>query len=127
MKENVNQRSVIWALIFAIIFPISVFVLSKYTLPLAMSLLIILVNAIVFGVYTKMLIKSISHMDEVQIRIQFEAVSIAFVLSMLMILVLGLVGIDKNMEIGNISYLYIFPFFFLFYVIGWFITKRKYL
>lgn len=126
MKKNANLNSVLWALIFAICFPISVFGLSKYSLSTPIALLIIAINALLFGVYTVKLIRSISLMDEVQIRIQLEAVSISFVLSLLLVMVLGMVELLKNLEFDKISYLYVFPLFFLFYIIGLFISKHKY-
>jgi hypothetical protein len=126
MKEKVDQKSILWALIFAVCFPVSVFALSRYSLTLPVALLIIAINAVLFVVYTLKLIQSISYMDEVQIRIQLEAVSVAFVLSLLLVMILGLTGLVKNLGLNNINFLYIFPLFFLFYVIGLFISKRRY-
>lgn len=126
MKQKVNLKSVLWALIFSASFSISVFFLSKYPLPVLIALLIIITNAILFGIYTVKLIQTIKSMDEVQIRIQLEAVSVAFVLSLLMIMVLGMVGLVKDLGLDHINYLYIFPFFFFFYLIGLFFSQRKY-
>jgi hypothetical protein len=126
MKEKVNLNSVLWALIFSVSFTVSVFILSKYTLAVSVALLIIILNSLLFGVYTIKLIKSISHLDEVQIRIQLEAVSVAFVLSLLLVMVLGLVGLVQDLGLDSINFLYIFPALFFFYLIGLFISKRKY-
>ena len=127
MKEvKVNQRSVLWALIFAVSFSISVFILAKYSIPVSIALLIIAINSLLFGVYTVRLVQSISYMDEVQIRIQLEAVSVAFVLSLFLVMILGMAGLVRNLGLDNISYLYVFPLFFMFYIIGFFFSKRKY-
>jgi hypothetical protein len=126
MKKSVNQKSIIWALIYAVSFVGGVYVLSRYSLSLPIALLIIAVNAILFGIYTIKLIQSISFMDEVEIRIQLEAVAVAFVLSLLLVMILGMAGLVKQLGLNSISFLYIFPLLFLFYVIGLFISKRKY-
>ncbi|GGD52915.1 hypothetical protein GCM10011514_16320 [Emticicia aquatilis] len=126
MKNQVNLSSVVWALVFAIIFPISVFILSKYSISAPLALLIIGINALLFGIYTLKLIRSISILDEVQIRIQLEAVSIAFVLSLLLIMTLGLVETTKVFAFDGLSFLYIFPIFFLFYIIGLIFSNSKY-
>jgi hypothetical protein len=126
MKQTVNQKSIIWALIYAISFVASVYVLSRYSIPVPVALLIIAINAILFGIYTIRLIQSISFMDEVEIRIQLEAVAVAFVLSLLLVMVLGMIGIVKSLGLASINFLYIFPLLFLFYIIGLFISKRKY-
>ncbi len=126
MKERANLKSVIWAWIFSISFVISVFALSRYALPLPVTLLIIAINAVFFGVYAFKMIQSIGSMDEVAIRIHLEAVSVAFVLALLTVMVLGMAEIVSHFGFDKISFLYIFPLFFLFYFIGLFISKRKY-
>ena len=126
MKKKVNLKNVTWALIFAICFPVSVYCLSKYALTTPITLLIITLNALIFGVFASKQIQSVKSLDEVQMRIQLEAVAIAFVLSLLLVMVLGMLGIIKNLGLDRISYLYVFPLFFLFYFIGLFISKRKY-
>ncbi len=126
MKENMNLKSVRWALVFSISFAISVFYLSRYSPPVPLALLIIVMNALLFGVYTIKLIRSISFMDEVQIRIQLEAVSVAFVLSLLLVMLLGMAGLVRELGLADISFLYVFPLLFFFYFIGLFISYRRY-
>ncbi len=126
MKEKTSLFSPLWALIFSICFAVSVYYLSKYSIYAPIALLIIAVNALLFGTYTIKFIQSIKLLDEVQIRIQLEAVSVAFVLSLLLIMILGMAELVSGFGLYDISYLYIFPLFFLFYFIGLFISKRKY-
>ena len=126
MKEKMGLVSSLWALIFSICFPVSVYCLSKYSVSVPIALLIIAVNALLFGTYTIKFIQSIKLLDEVQIRIQLEAVSVAFALSLLLIMILGMVELASSFGLDDISYLYIFPLFFLFYFIGLFISKCKY-
>ena len=126
MKTKFDQKSVIWALIFAGCFVISTYCLSRYSFPVPIALVIIAINALVFAVYTISLIKGISLMDEVQIRIQLEAVAVAFALSLLLVMTLGLVGLVGSLGLEPINYLYTFPLLFFFYLIGFFISQRRY-
>lgn len=125
-KKRSHQVSVLWAIIFTASFVISVFGLSKFSFSVPIGLLIITINSLLLGIYAFKLIHSINFMDEVQIRIQLEAVSIAFVLSLLSVMILGLMGLIEKLNLESFSFLYIFPLFFLFYFIGLFISNRKY-
>ncbi len=126
MKERLNLNSVVWALIFAVGFAGGTFVLSRYTLAAPVAALVIAINALLFGVYTVKLIRSLRSLDEVQIRIQLEAVSIAFLLSLLLVMVLGMAGLVASFGLGTVSYLYVFPVLFFFYLIGLAVSRRKY-
>lgn len=126
MKVKTNLTNVIWALVFAISFPLSVFYLSKYNVQTPLALLIIAVNAILFVVFTAKQLQSIKTLDEVQIRIQLEAVSIAFILSLLVIMTFGMLGLVKALKFEKIDSLYIFAMLFLFYILGVIISTCKY-
>ena len=126
MKAKTKLTNVIWALVFAISFPISVFYLSKYNVQTPLALLIIVVNAILFVVFTAKQLQSIKSLDEVQIRIQLEAVSIAFILSLLVIMTFGMLGLVKALKFEEIDSLYIFAMLFLFYILGLIISTRRY-
>lgn len=126
MREKASLLSVLWALIFAVSFAGCVYFLSKDSVSVPIALLLIAINAVLFGIYAVKFIRSIKLLDEVQIRIQLEAVSIAFALSLLLVMILGMAGEVSDLGLRNISYLYIFPLLFLFYLIGIFISKRKY-
>lgn len=126
MKEKKSFLSVVWALIFSTSFVGSVYYLSKGSVSVPIALFIIVINSILFGTYSFKFIQSIKSLDEVQIRIQLEAVSYAFSLSLILVMNLGMAGLVNGLGLNNISYLYIFPLFFFFYLIGLFISKRKY-
>lgn len=126
MIIKVKSTNVIWALIFALCFPLSVFYLSKYNVQTPFALLIISVNAILFVVFTAKQLQSIKSLDEVQIRIQLEAVSIAFILSLLVVMTFGMFELVKALKFEKIDSLYIFAMLFLFYLLGLIISTRKY-
>jgi len=66
-------------------------------------------------------------MDEVQVRIQMEAVVIAFSLVLLMIMTLGLLDLVITVKKEDWGYRHLVPYFALFYFIGVVISKRKYI
>jgi len=124
MKEHADRISILWALGFSVAFPLSVYALSQGSLSVPVSILLIAVNTGLLGIYSIKLVRSLKMLDEVQIRIQLEAVTIAFVLSVHLVMIMGLT--ELAMGSGHISYLYVFPAFFLFYVMGLLISRRKY-
>lgn len=65
-------------------------------------------------------------MDEVQIRVQMEAVVIAFSFGLLLIMTLGLLDLVVTVSKEDWSYRHLVPYFTIFYFIGLFISKRKY-
>lgn len=66
-------------------------------------------------------------MDEVQIKIQLEAVVIAFSLGLMLLMTLGLLDLFITLNKEDWSYRHIVPLFATFYFIGLFMSKRKYL
>lgn len=65
-------------------------------------------------------------MDEVQIKVQMEAIVIAFSLSLILLMTLGLLDLIMTLDKADWGYTHVFPFFILFYFIGLFISNRKY-
>lgn len=125
MERN-NRLSVLLALIFSMAFALSVYVLVNNAVSSTAAVIIIGLNVLLLGIYTVRLIRNFSLLDEVQIRIQLEAVSIAFVLSLALVMVFGLIELVDGFKVDHISHLYVFPAFFLFYLIGLIISHRKY-
>jgi hypothetical protein len=65
-------------------------------------------------------------MDEHEVRIQLEAVVVAFALGLLMLMTLGLLDLVVTLKKEDWSYRHVFPYFVIFYFIGLIISKRKY-
>lgn len=65
-------------------------------------------------------------MDEVQIKIQLEAVVIAFSLGLMLLMTLGLLDLFITLNKEDWSYRHIVPLFATFYFTGLYISKRKY-
>ncbi|MEJ7610585.1 MAG: hypothetical protein WKF88_05335 [Ferruginibacter sp.] len=65
-------------------------------------------------------------MDEVERRIQLEAVVWAFTLGLLLLMTLGLLDFVVILKKADWSYIHLIPYFFTFYFLGIVISKRKY-
>ena len=125
-KKTAQQQSVIFALIHGATYLPAVWLLKHRVFEQPVSIIIAAVPVITFAVFIFKLIKSFAVMDEVKQRIQLEAVVIGFALTVMLIMIfflLGLCGISTPLWFG---YAYLVCYCWLFYFIGWFISKRKY-
>jgi hypothetical protein len=84
------------------------------------------IPVITFGLFIYCIIKGVSSMDEMQIRVQMEAVVIAFSLVLLTLMTLGLLDLVITLKKEDWGYRHLFPYFVIFYFIGLIISKRKY-
>jgi hypothetical protein len=70
--------------------------------------------------------RGIARMDELQRRMQLEALAFAFPLTLLMLMALGLLELAVGLNPNDWSYRHVWPFVFLFYVAGLVRAKRQY-
>ena len=70
--------------------------------------------------------KGIAQMDEMQRRIQLEALAFAFPITMLLLMTLGLLELAVGLNPDDWSYRHVWPFVFLSYVAGIVRAKRRY-
>ncbi|WP_170299245.1 hypothetical protein [Larkinella terrae] len=88
--------------------------------------MITVIPIITFAIFIYKLIKAFSVMDEVKQRVQLEAVVIGFSLTAMLItllFLLSLCGISNSTWFG---YGYLLGYCWIFYFIGWFISRKKY-
>ena len=79
-----------------------------------------------FGFLLLLIIRGIRGMDELERRIQLEALAVAFPLTFLLIMTLGLLELAVRLKPEDWSYRHIWPFMFLFYLVGLIVAKRRY-
>jgi hypothetical protein len=84
------------------------------------------IPVLAFALFIYSIIKGVSSMDEVQIRVQMEAVIIAFSLGLLTLMTLGLLDLVITLKKEDWGHRHLVPYFFLFYLIGLIVSKRKY-
>ena len=124
IKSTFRLKPTLFALIWAIYYLASVCGLIYFELPPPLIYAVILSNIVLFIVSIYSTLKGLKLMDELQMRIHFEAVVIAFEFALLLIMTLGLFELTKNPV--KLSYLYLFPLLYFFYFIGLAISRRKY-
>jgi hypothetical protein len=125
-KKSLNQQSIIYALIYGATYLPAAWLLKHQVVERPVSVIIAIVPVITFAIFIYKYIKAIGAMDEVKQRVQFEAVVIGFALTTMLLMVLfllGLCGISNSLWFG---YAYLVCYCWLFYFIGWMVSKRKY-
>jgi hypothetical protein len=71
-------------------------------------------------------IRAIRGMDELKIRIQLEALAVAYPLAVLLLMTLGLLELAVPLSPADWSYRHVWPFLILFYVGGVALANRRY-
>jgi len=125
-KKHLNQRSIIFALIFGATYLPAVWLLKHYVFAQPVSIIIAIVPIITFSVFIFNYIKAISVMDEVKQRVQFEAVVIGFSLTLMLMMIVFLLSLCGISNPGWFGYSQQVGYCWIFYFVGWFISKKKY-
>jgi hypothetical protein len=125
-KKHLNDRVLIYAVIWCLSYVGSLFALKTLDIPKEAGIVLTVITVLAFALFTYKYYRSIFFMDEVQIKIQMEAVVIAFSLGLLLLMALGLLELIITLNKNDWSYRYLVPLFVAFYFLGLFISKRKY-
>jgi hypothetical protein len=78
------------------------------------------------GIALLTLIRGARELDELEKRIQLEAVAFAFVLSLLLIMTLGLMELAITLNRDDWSYRHVWPMLLLLYLGGLIIARKRY-
>lgn len=124
--KNVNQNSVIFALIYGATYLPAAWLLKHQMVSKPLSIVIAIVPIITFAVFVWKLIKAFSIMDEVKQRVQLEAVVIGFSLTAMLIMLLFLLELCGVSNPDWFGYGHLVAYCWLFYFVGWFVSKKKY-
>ena len=125
-NKHVSERVLIYAILWGICYIGSLFAIKTLSLSMAVNTLLTLISVLAFSVFIYKYYRSIFFMDEVQIKMQMEAVVFAFSMGLLLISTLGLLDLYIKLNANDWNYRFLVPIFILFYFIGLIIAKRKY-
>jgi uncharacterized membrane protein YidH (DUF202 family) len=125
-KKHLNDRVLIYAVIWCLSYVGSLFALKTLEIPTEAGIVLTVITVLAFALFIYKYYRSIFFMDEVQIKIQMEAVVIAFSLGLLLLMTLALLDLVITLNKNDWSYRYLVPLFVAFYFFGLFISKRKY-
>jgi len=125
-KKIANRNSIIFALIYGATYLPAVWLLKHRVFGQPISIIIAIVPIIAFSIFIFKLIKAFSVMDEVKQRVQLEAVVIGFSLTAMLVMILFLLSLCDISNPGWFGYANLLGYCWLFYFVGWFISKKKY-
>lgn len=80
----------------------------------------------VFALFLWRYIQAVRTADELERRIQLEALAVAFPLGVLLLTTLGLVQRAVELNFQDWSYNHVWPLFFAFYLMGIALARRRY-
>ncbi|MCE6990176.1 hypothetical protein [Dyadobacter sp. CY323] len=125
-QKSANQQSVIFALLHVATYLPATWLLTRHVVDQPVSVLIAIVPVITFAIFIFKLIKAFSVMDEVNQRVQLEAVVIGFSLAVMLIMLLFLLSLCEISNPAWFGYGYLVAYCWGFYFIGWFVSRIKY-
>jgi hypothetical protein len=85
-----------------------------------------LVPVPLFSIFVWSFVRSVRRADELERRIQLEALAIAFPLGLLLLTTLGLVQRAVELDFQNWSYNHVWPMLVFFYFVGIVIARKRY-
>ncbi len=125
MKKS-KYSVLLFGIIWLVTYLVCLLIVKKIPMPKWAGISLALIPAFTFALFIYKYIKKISLMDEVEIRIQFEAVVWGFSLALLLPMILGSLNLVIILDNKNWGYLSLVNYFVLFYFIGLIISQRKY-
>ncbi len=111
---------------FLALFIIARLVLKEIELPLLVKVGISILAVLSFVYFLIQYIQRVRRLDELDRRIQLEALAIAFPLTMVLLMTLGLLELFISLPAEDFSYRHVWAFLPLFYFIGLTIAQRRY-
>jgi hypothetical protein len=113
----------LWLILY---FAIRLYLEANPALPRGIRLGLAFVPTPVFALFLWRYIRAIRTADELERRIQLEALGVAFPLGVLLLTTLGLVQRAVELNFEDWSYNHVWPYFALFYLAGIAIARRRY-
>ena len=98
--------------------------MTDLSVPVRVSLALLPVPA--FAWFLWEFTQMISQADELERRIQLEALAVAFPLTLLLLMTLGLLQVAIELNMDDWSYRHIWPFVYAFYLFGLVRARRRY-
>ncbi len=121
-RIKVIPCAILWIVSYAFCFLVVKELHPAKPLGIVLSLLPVLT----FALFIYSIVKNVATLDEVEIRIQMEAAVLAFTLSLLLLMTLGLLDLVIVLKKDDWGYRHLVPMVFTFYFFGLFIARRKY-
>ena len=122
----VRMNPLPWGITWAVCFLVARFTLEVETLPTAARLLVALTPVPLGVVILRVALRAARGLDELEQRIQLEALATAFLLAVMLLMTLGLVERVVALDFENWSYLHVWGILPLLYALGLVRARRRY-
>lgn len=126
IKVPSSKRTLLHGLLWVVTYLSCLIIVKEFDPSKAVGIVLSFLPIIPFSFFIYNFVKGVLAMDEVEIRIQMEAAIWAFTLGLLLLMTLGLLDLVVVLNKEDWGYRHLVPYFFIFYLFGLIITKRKY-
>jgi hypothetical protein len=131
MEEDMNTpRPTNWGLISAVVFVLGYFLaralLEQTGVAQPLRIVIALLPVLPFAAMLYHIIRGVRQMDELEQRIHLEALAIAFPLSLVLLMTLGLLELATSLPPEDFSYRHVWAMLPLFYFGGLALARKRY-
>ena len=126
MASSTWKSTLVWGVLWVLSWlGARIFLDSDVTNP-AVRIGVALVPVPLFALFLWHFVAGIRSLDELERRIQLEALAVAFPVAVLLIMMLGLLDLAVPLNPDDWSYRHVGPFLFMLYFFGLFLARRRY-
>jgi len=126
IKKTSGNKIIFYAILWTVMYIGCLLIVKKLEPAKTLGIILSFMPTIAFVLFIYNYIKGVGSMDEVQRRIQLEATVWGFSLGILLLMTLGLLDHVITLKKEDWGYTLLIPYFFAFYFLGIFISRRKY-
>ena len=127
--EKLSQKPIIVisaAVLWALVYFLARWLLDNHQLQDGLRVAVALTPILPFAIFLMLMLAGIRQMDELHRKVHLEALAIAFPLTMLLLMLLGLLELVIPLSPEDWSYRHVWQFLPLFYFLGLAFTWRRY-
>lgn len=121
-----SRKGLISAALFLLTYLVARFVLKQTDLSESIRISAALLPVLPFAWLLREIIKGVRSLDELEQRIQLEALAVAYPLAMVLLMTLGLLEIAVVLPPADLGYRHVWAMLPLFYFIGMVVARRRY-
>ncbi|HSA92960.1 MAG TPA: hypothetical protein VLE48_08115 [Terriglobales bacterium] len=118
--------SIVWEVLFAVAYSGAALITRNFDLSVAAKVAVILTPVPFFALFLLAEVRMLRQLDEMQKRIQLEALAFAFPCGLLLLMTLGLLQRVITLPPEDWGYRHVWPLVALLYFVGLFIARRRY-
>lgn len=126
-RRGISRTAGVAVLVWMVLFLIARFSLESSVWSPATRVTIALLPLPAFAWFLWAFVQGVREADELERRIQLEALAVAFPLTALLFMTLGLMQIAVPLSPDDWSYRHTWPLIYVFYIVGLMAARRRYL